>query len=265
MTTTAGIDARRPSAIRRAAAALLRYGRRVGTVGRLLPRFIWQTRDPNFIGFDKYRRKGAYHWDALERDPDYAAKLDFILSQVRRDDLCVDLGCGDGAYMAALSHVCRLVVGVDADWDGVRVAKRQLRDVGALNCQVVQAAFSQLSAKRLGIGEPIDLVYSMDVLEHLMNPDELLVKACELVRPGGLVVIGTPLYIAPELVSPHHVREYTKTDLRALLSKYLSVVHEAVLEGKRKDGRRYQEDYAICVGHPLQREAASPAGSVSRD
>src|SRR6185503_19116350 len=83
--------------------------------------------DPNFIGFDKYRRDGAYHWVELVESDDYRGKIDIVGRYATPTDRCLDIGCGDGAYAYALSQHVTSVVGIDADYDAVKLANRELR------------------------------------------------------------------------------------------------------------------------------------------
>lgn len=41
-------------------------------------RKLKQTNDNNFIGFDKYAKKGAYHWEELANNEYYRAKVEEI-------------------------------------------------------------------------------------------------------------------------------------------------------------------------------------------
>jgi 2-polyprenyl-3-methyl-5-hydroxy-6-metoxy-1,4-benzoquinol methylase len=213
-----------------------------------LARSFRQTRDRNFIGFDKYQKSGAYHWGHLESNDDYIRRAEALRAFVAPGDCCLDLGCGDGALMYDLSGRCREVVGVDADFDAVRLAERKLAERGVTNCRVLQAPLSRVDLAFLGAAAPFDLMYSMDVIEHLPDPDELLQVAARSVKPRGSVVIGTPLFIRPDLVSSYHVREFTQAELRELLGRYLEIRQEIVLPLERQDGKRYEEGFCIMAG-----------------
>ncbi|MGB5632064.1 MAG: hypothetical protein WBM86_04680, partial [Waterburya sp.] len=93
-------------------------------------------------------------------------------------------------------------------------------------------------------------IYSMDVIEHLPQPEELLQAALNVVKPTGLVLIGTPLFITPELVSRYHVKEFTIEELRDIISPYLSIQKEILLPIPRKDGKVHDNNFYISVGTP---------------
>lgn len=212
---------------------------------RSIRRALAQTKDSNFIGFDKYRRHGAYHWDSLESSAEYRAKLELLRARVGPADRCLDIGCGDGAFAYTLGGRCREVVGVDADFDAIQCARACLDRAGVTNVRCIQA--SVRAVPTLGLGQ-FDLVYSMDVIEHLPRPEELLETALQMVRPGGTVAIGTPLFVRDDLISEYHVTEYTIEQLRAMFTAHLPLIEEVVLPGKRKDGVTYPNDFWTGFG-----------------
>lgn len=217
---------------------------------RKIIRKINRINDNNFIGFDKYAKKGAYHWEELANDEYYRAKVEIVSSYLSKEDSCLDIGCGDGAYAAFLASQCQYVLGVDADYEAIRLAKSKAFQEKTTNCGFMQAPISKINLKNLGVGEKFALVYSMDVIEHLPNPEELLQAAINIVKPTGLVLIGTPLFITPELVSRYHVKEFTLEEIRDLVSSYLSVQKEILLPIPRKDGKVHDDNFYISVGTP---------------
>jgi 2-polyprenyl-3-methyl-5-hydroxy-6-metoxy-1,4-benzoquinol methylase len=215
----------------------------------LVLRRLRQTRDPNFIGFDKYAKHGAYHWDELAHNGDYRAKADFIRSHSEPGYDVLDLGCGDGAYLFQLSPHVRSLVGIDADFDAIRLAEHRLSERGVSNARVVQTPLSRVDGAVLSRGRGFDLAYSMDVIEHLPEPSELLDAANRATKPGGLIIIGTPLFVREELVSPYHVKEFTRDEVSALIRSRLTLEHEHVMSERRSDGRIYDAFY-IATARP---------------
>jgi 2-polyprenyl-3-methyl-5-hydroxy-6-metoxy-1,4-benzoquinol methylase len=206
--------------------------------------------DPNFIGFDKYRDHGAYHWRELEKNQEYRAKIQLLESLVKDTDACLDLGCGDGAYVYSLSKRCAEVVGVDADVHAARLASEQLTKAKVANARCLNLALSQVDEDGLGRGS-FDLVYSMDVIEHLPEPTELLDVACRMVAPGGVIAIGTPLYLGDHLVSEYHVKEYTRQEFEALAGSKIALERVEILRDRRLDGKMYEESFIVGIGRPL--------------
>ena len=206
--------------------------------------------DPNFIGFDKYRRDGAYHWVELTESPDYRGRIDLVIDHATRSDRCLDVGCGDGAYAYALAQHVEHVVGLDADYDAVKLARRELRRHAVDNVRCLQLAVGDLTLDALGERTPFDLVYSMDVIEHLPRPEELLERAVAVVRPGGRVLVGTPLHLGEELVSPYHVREFARDELVDLVAPWIAVDAVHLLPMRRLDGIVHDEGFVVVTGVP---------------
>lgn len=97
-----------------------------------------------------------------------------------------DLGCGNGATAAALTHDGYTVTGVDPSTDGIRQA---------------QAAHPHLD---LHLGSAYDdlasaygtfpALISLEVVEHVYDPRAYAATAFDLVAPGGLAVFSTPYH-----------------------------------------------------------------------
>jgi 2-polyprenyl-3-methyl-5-hydroxy-6-metoxy-1,4-benzoquinol methylase len=118
---------------------------------------------------------------ALEPEADfrlneYASMLDLRGKQV------LDVGCGLGETMGCLRKWGAEVTGLDLDPEAIRFVREKL----GLS-QVQHSAITELS------GEPgYDLIILHDLLEHPLNPMEVLEKARILLKPGGLLGIWTP-------------------------------------------------------------------------
>lgn len=208
------------------------------------------TRDPNFIGFDKYLKHGAYHWRELAESAEYRSKVDLIRPYLTPDGTCLDVGCGDAAYVYALSGDTGLIVGIDADFHAVQLANRELRSHGAKNALCLQLPISAVSRQALDAPEGFDVVYSMDVIEHLPEPEQLLVAVDGVMRSDGVAIIGTPLYIRDALVSEYHVKEFRREEIRDLLTSTFAIETEFVLPMTRLDGECHDQGFyvAVCRG-----------------
>jgi len=204
--------------------------------------------DPNFIGFDKYRRDGAYHWVELVESDDYRGKIEVVGRYATETDRCLDIGCGDGAYAYALSQQVAAVVGIDADYDAVKLANRELRRREVANVTCHQFVIADLTLEAVGATTPFDLVYSMDVIEHLPRPEQLLERAVSVVAPGGYVVIGTPLYLGEALLSPYHVREFQRDELLEIVEPWLEITDVHILPMRRLDDVVHDDGFVVAVG-----------------
>src|SRR3954464_14095194 len=100
----------------------------------------------------------------------------------------LDLGCATGAFGAAVKERFpgAQVVGVEAGHDAAE------RAAGRLD-RVVRARIEELDFEREGLrpGE-FDTIVAADILEHLVNPWELLVKLRTYLARGGQVIASIP-------------------------------------------------------------------------
>jgi SAM-dependent methyltransferase len=138
--------------------------------------------------------------------------------------LVVDAGCGEGYGAALLASHTRTVVGLDYDAPALARAVRQHPPVGG---------FARSNVVALPLADAcVDVVVSLQVIEHIWTPHDLLHEAARVLRPGGLMLLTTPnrLTFSPGLrrgerpTNPFHVREFDAQELAALVGEHLDVV-----------------------------------------
>lgn len=94
----------------------------------------------------------------------------------------LDIGMGDGSSLVAASEMGFEVHGLELD---ARLVQ-QARD--CLGCEY--AEYGHVETAKLPAGG-FDLIYSWHTIEHVIDVDRWLRRIHELLRPGGLLVIGT--------------------------------------------------------------------------
>lgn len=104
-------------------------------------------------------------------------------------DSYLDAGCGDGRYLAALPTLGpspARVVGTDIAESILGTARRATAAAG-LEPELVRA-----NLERLPFGDAeFDLVVSIQVLEHLLDPVAGVRQLARVLRPGGRLVLST--------------------------------------------------------------------------
>jgi SAM-dependent methyltransferase len=132
----------------------------------------------------------------------------------------VDLACGEGYGSAVLARTAARVTGVDA------------------NPEAHEHALLKYTAPNLGFERNMielwsgdaDCVVFLQTIEHVQDPDAVLVRLRDLVGPSGVVYVSTPnvLTLAPKGAArsgnPWHVREYRPEEYRALCARHFSRV-----------------------------------------
>jgi len=100
-----------------------------------------------------------------------------------------DLGCGSGFLASRLAARSFSVTGVDAsDVLLASAAKHHASD----KVTFVRGVIGELPP--IALAGTFDVVVSSDVIEHLLQPAQLIRDAHRLLRPGGRLVVGTPYH-----------------------------------------------------------------------
>ncbi|HJX10705.1 MAG TPA: class I SAM-dependent methyltransferase [Candidatus Binatia bacterium] len=167
----------------------------------------------------------------------------FLALLKKRYENVLEVGCGKGyfSYVGALNGKFANCSGSDVFQD------YQLDEIGPL-CESV--SYARMEADRLPYADnSFDLVFSMDVIEHVDDDKEFLAESLRVCKPGGLVIIGTPNYyritnlflkMIGKLHYPRkmgvdsygdviHLREYKKSELRDLLNHFHGRIEEGSL------------------------------------
>ena len=127
-------------------------------------------------------------------------RLDYVTRQIAADfgrDLTaerpfsglslIDIGCGGGLIAEPMRRMGFDVTAIDASSENIGTARAHADMVG-LDIAYRAATVEQIEAEGAG---PFDVVLTMEVIEHVADP-ESFVRACSrLVRPGGVMMVAT--------------------------------------------------------------------------
>ena len=96
----------------------------------------------------------------------------------------LDIAAAQGNFSLALAEL-----GFDVTWNDLRA---ELADYVRSKHERGQIHFAPGNAFELGFPSLFDAVLITEIIEHVAHPDDFLVKAAALVKPGGYVVMTTP-------------------------------------------------------------------------
>jgi SAM-dependent methyltransferase len=124
---------------------------------------------------------------------------------------------------ANLSEVAAHLVGIDADSEGVSIARDLGYEATVADCQSAE------SIAHTGV-EPADVVIAGELIEHLDRPGDFLDAVKQLISPGGELVITTPnstsltntllAFAGREVQNADHVNWQSWRTMDALLTRH---------------------------------------------
>lgn len=97
----------------------------------------------------------------------------------------LDVGCGAGLLCEPLARLGAAVTGIDAAAENVGVARAHAAQSG------LAIDYRAGSVETLG-AETFDLVMSMEVIEHVIDPAGFVAGLARALAPGGLMILSTP-------------------------------------------------------------------------
>lgn len=115
-------------------------------------------------------------------------RFEFIEKYTPLTGLCVlDIGCGGGILTESLAKAGAVAVGIDMASESIEVAKQHAAESKlTIDYQVIPAeAFADASP------EKFDVVTCMELLEHVPDPESLVLAIAKLLKPGGHAFFST--------------------------------------------------------------------------
>ncbi|MGI8478248.1 MAG: class I SAM-dependent methyltransferase [Gaiellaceae bacterium] len=138
------------------------------------------------------QRGGEEYGEPVVPDPALDRKFEVLTEEMGRllpAESFLDAGCGDGRYLAALATLGPLpkrIVGVDIAGSTLDTAFRATAAAG------VEPELVRANLERLPLGDAeFDLVVSIQVLEHLLDPAAGLRELARVLKPGGTLLLST--------------------------------------------------------------------------
>ena len=152
---------------------------------------------------------------------EFQAMMDQIKFQ--GNETALDIGCGDGLHTLLIGKKVGKITGIDINTAFVETARSYAAKMG----KTVNADFFDQPLEKLGFPDNhFDVIFSICVIEHISNHEEVLQECLRILKPGGKIIFTVDTLETindPELLESHrrqhHVVRYFRQDsLRELLS-----------------------------------------------
>lgn len=99
----------------------------------------------------------------------------------------LDIGCGGGLIAEPMRRLGFQVAAVDASSENIGTARAHAAEQG-LDIAYRAATVEQLESEGAG---PFDVVLTLEVIEHVADPEAFIRTCARLVKPGGMLIVAT--------------------------------------------------------------------------
>lgn len=162
---------------------------------------------------DMYAGNSKLYLRTLRTDPamrEVVRLLDLIYN-----DSILEIGCGVGDYCSEISHFCKGVIGIDIS---TQIAASRFKNIRFLRASAEKLAFRD---------NTFDKALCINVIEHVVDPLEMLLEIRRVLKPRGVLILITPNlnFFLHYLISDEtHLCEWDKEGLEKLLIHYFDVI-----------------------------------------
>jgi len=99
----------------------------------------------------------------------------------------LDLGCGNGSLSNLIAQQGHEVVGAEESESGIKAARLSFPTGNFIHASIYDLPYSELE-------NSFDIVISIEVIEHLLYPKELLRAAKNCLKSNGSLILSTPYH-----------------------------------------------------------------------
>jgi len=179
-----------------------------------LPKPARETIDPRNCGLVDAVMAGWYQGDNGQLFPDF---------NISAEDVVADIGCGEGAATLFCANQGASVIFTDTDQRKIDALKEKMASSSAKSAQGFVSDSDPLPIKSATASK----VISMEVLEHVEQPERLIKELYRIGSPGALYLLSVPdpvgeniqKKIAPSIhfESPNHINIFTREQFADLV------------------------------------------------
>ncbi len=134
-----------------------------------------------------------YGWKDLEPTDAHTHILPAVIKRIQqlsqgKSMKILDIGCGNGYVASKLAEMGHSLIGVDSSPDGIDIASLAYPTLHFKVCSVYDEKLANT------VGELVDCIISVEVVEHLFFPRKLLEQSYRILRKGGHLLVSAPYH-----------------------------------------------------------------------
>lgn len=114
-------------------------------------------------------------------DREVLEKLQYTGTEIYRNNIVADIGCGGGSFLDFLSGAADEIIAIEPSAK-YRVS---LAEKGYKTYAYAKEAYDEFFGK-------VGVITSFDVIEHVDSPSDFIKEVYELLKTGGKAIVGTP-------------------------------------------------------------------------
>lgn len=205
---------------------------------------------------DQYRKNDYYSLpiDSEQRINFENRRRARIINNFIKSGTVLDIGCAKGSFLNEMKKYNYNTVGIEMSAANVEICKENGHNVylGDLD------SFYKSNAK-----QKFDIIACLDVIEHIVMPNEFLLRIKSLLTNDGLLILSTPNfsgsvskildYRDPFIIPPEHLNFFTKNGLNDLVTAIgFKTIKSTTFGYLTKDGlERSVVKYLPKIFHPF--------------
>lgn len=165
-----------------------RFGQSKLQLWKEAPKFLWRFLRYTFLPAQLLINKSAEFWDDYYREFHTVPWTDWVLmaKYIKGEMRVLDVGCSSGVSAKHYQDFTTgKITGIDASPQAIARAQQDNPAGNFLVGDATQLSFPNAS---------FEVVVSVELVEHLSNPQDYFLEAARVCVPGGLLITQTPNY-----------------------------------------------------------------------
>ncbi len=111
-----------------------------------------------------------------------------VKKHISSDDKALDLGCGNGVFLAILASRCEKIVGIDISADMLSDCSKTLERLGIANVKLINATSEKIPLP----DNEFDVIFLVDVIHHIEQLQESILEIYRVLKPEGKLLVFEP-------------------------------------------------------------------------